>query len=131
MYPGIVSSFKFYLSHTRLYRDCITSSEMRVGSAPWTVQIILCLIFSADFRTHVFICHASPSNKAHVSDARVGFFSNPRVPLLWNYLARPAPLYLFLQPAPPPRPLNRHTRHCNVNENSLYFSLKVLGNIAL
>ncbi len=34
-----VSSFKFYLSHTRLYRDCITSSEMRVGSAPWTVQI--------------------------------------------------------------------------------------------
>ncbi len=23
-----VSSFKFYLSHTRLYRDCITSSEM-------------------------------------------------------------------------------------------------------
>ncbi len=22
--------FKFYLSHTRLYRDCITSSEMRV-----------------------------------------------------------------------------------------------------
>ncbi len=35
-----VSSFKFYLSHTRLYRDCITSSEMRVGSAPWTVQIL-------------------------------------------------------------------------------------------
>ncbi len=34
------SSFKFYLSHTRLYRDCITSSEMRVGSAPWTVQIL-------------------------------------------------------------------------------------------
>ncbi len=33
------SSFKFYLSHTRLYRDCITSSEMRVRSAPWTVQI--------------------------------------------------------------------------------------------
>ncbi len=32
--------FKFYLSHTRLYRDCITSSEMRVGSAPWTVQIL-------------------------------------------------------------------------------------------
>ncbi len=27
-----VSSFKFYLSHTRLYRDCITSSEMRVIS---------------------------------------------------------------------------------------------------
>ncbi len=23
-------------------------------------------IFSADFRTHVFICHASPSNKVHV-----------------------------------------------------------------
>ncbi len=35
-----ISSFKFYLSHTRLYRDCITSSEMRVGSAPWTVQIL-------------------------------------------------------------------------------------------
>ncbi len=34
------SSFKFYLSHTRVYRDCITSSEMRVGSAPWTVQIL-------------------------------------------------------------------------------------------
>ncbi len=29
---SLVSSFKFYLSHTRLYRDCITSSEMRVGS---------------------------------------------------------------------------------------------------
>ncbi len=27
----------------------------------------------------------------HISDARVGFFSNPRVPLLWNYLARPSP----------------------------------------
>ncbi len=27
-----VSSFKFYLSHTRLYRDCITSSEMSVLS---------------------------------------------------------------------------------------------------
>ncbi len=25
---SFVSSFKFYLSHTRLYRDCITSSEM-------------------------------------------------------------------------------------------------------
>ncbi len=35
-----LSSFKFYLSHTRLYRDCITSSEMWVGSAPWTVQIL-------------------------------------------------------------------------------------------
>ncbi len=30
--------FKFYLSHTRLYRDCITSSEMWVRSAPWTVE---------------------------------------------------------------------------------------------
>ncbi len=70
------------------------------------------------------------------SDARVGFFSNPRVPLLWNYLARPSPprttVSIFpTRPAPHPRPLNRHTRHCNVNENSLYFSLKVLGNIAL
>ncbi len=28
--------FKFYLSHTRLYRDCITSSEMRTwDSNPW------------------------------------------------------------------------------------------------
>ncbi len=35
-----ISSFKFYLSHTRLYRDCITSSEMWVGSSPWTVQIL-------------------------------------------------------------------------------------------
>ncbi len=34
------NSFKFYLSHTRLYRDCITSSEMWVTSAPWTVQIL-------------------------------------------------------------------------------------------
>ncbi len=63
-------------------------------------------------------------------------FSNPRVPLLWNYLARPSPprttVSIFpTRPAPHPRPLNRHTRHCNVNENSLYFSLKVLGNIAL
>ncbi len=70
------------------------------------------------------------------SDARVGFFSNPRVPLLWNYLAGPSPprttVSIFTtRPAPHPRPLNRHTRHCNVNENSLYFSLKVLGNIAL
>ncbi len=39
-YSFQVSSFKFYLSHTRLYRDCTTSSEMRVGSAPWTVQIL-------------------------------------------------------------------------------------------
>ncbi len=35
-----ISSFKFYLSHTRLYRDCITSSEMWIRSAPWTVQIL-------------------------------------------------------------------------------------------
>ncbi len=73
---------------------------------------------------------------AETSDARVGFFSNPRVPLLWNYLARPSPprttVSIFpTRPAPHRRPLNRHTRHCNVNENSLYFSLKVLGNIAL
>ncbi len=34
------SSFKLYLSHTRLYRDCITSSEMWIRSAPWTVQIL-------------------------------------------------------------------------------------------
>ncbi len=26
-----------------------------------------CLIFSADFRTHIFICYASPSIKEHVS----------------------------------------------------------------
>ncbi len=30
----------FYLSHTRLYREHITSSEMWVRSAPWTVQIL-------------------------------------------------------------------------------------------
>ncbi len=34
------SRFKFYLSHTRLYRVCITSSEMWVRSAPRTVQIL-------------------------------------------------------------------------------------------
>ncbi len=36
----LIACFKFYLSHTRLYRDCITSSEMWVRSAPWTVQIL-------------------------------------------------------------------------------------------
>ncbi len=30
----------FYLSHTWLYREYITSSEMWVRSAPWTVQIL-------------------------------------------------------------------------------------------
>ncbi len=32
--------FKIYLSHTWLYREYITSSEMWVRSAPWTVQIL-------------------------------------------------------------------------------------------
>ncbi len=39
IYSFQVSSF-IYLSHTRLYRDCITSSEMWIRSAPWTVQIL-------------------------------------------------------------------------------------------
>ncbi len=34
-FDSIVSSFKFYLSHTRLYRECITSSEM------WVIYIAI------------------------------------------------------------------------------------------
>ncbi len=40
---SVVSSFKFYLSHIRLYRDCITSSEMWVK-----LFIIRCKIISTD-----------------------------------------------------------------------------------
>ncbi len=50
---SIISSFKFYLSHTRLYRDCITSSEITDGGLKLTegkfvswveFHVILCKI---------------------------------------------------------------------------------------
>ena len=44
----------------------------------------------------------------HTSDARVGLFSNPRVPLLWNYLARPANKVKFpYPPQPAPQVMRR------------------------
>ncbi len=111
--------------------DKLTIFLLKKGRDVWPNMVThtrnLCSAFIPSKCTHTVVSS---------SDARVGFFSNPRVPLLWNYLARPSPprttVSIFTtRPAPHPRPLNRHTRHCNVNENSLYFSLKVLGNIAL
>ncbi len=48
--------FKFYLSHTRLYRDCITSSEMWemwVQRLHWSLQLLLLL------KTKRLLCKSS------------------------------------------------------------------------